>query len=200
MRSHVLHGRSSVAVVVASLVAACVACGGTRQNAAANGGVDNADNLVEDKVCAPLPDTFVYQPRKKSPKDTDEVTLVPAASLRMTRARERAGGSAVPMPCEVQLPCGKGNTLTLDDVVGVLANGDVKAAFAEGSAVLGAPGTELFTLSQGAGGPTIKVGSPCATGATGCRAIPPGVAAAVDTLTRVYEYALRQPACVVLDK
>jgi hypothetical protein len=179
--------------------AACVACAGTRQSAASRGGVDNADTLVEDKACAPLPDTFVYQPRRRSAMDTDEVTLAPVATLRMTRSRERASGSSVPMPCEVQLPCGKGNAYTVDDVANVLANGDVRAAFAENGAVLGAPGDGAFTLSQGVGGPSIKVGAPC-LGQSGCRAIPPGVAAAVETLTRVYEYALRQPACAVLDK
>ena len=193
-------GTASVTFVAALAALACAACGAATQNAASRGGVDNADTLVEDKACAPLADTFVFQPRKKNPKDTDEVTLAPATSLRMTRSRERASGSSVPMPCEVQLPCGKGNAYTVDDVTSVLASGDVRAAFAENGAVLGTPGIDTFTLSQGVGGPSIKVGTPCAAGATGCRAIPPGVAAAVDMLTRVYEHALRQPACVVLDK
>lgn len=195
------HGRTSSVTFAAALTcAACAACGAATQNAASRGGVDNADTLVEDKVCAPLPDTFVFQPRKKNPKDADEVTLAPATTLRMTRSRERASGSSVPMPCEVQLACGKGNAYTIDDVTSVLSSGDVRAAFAENGAVLGTPGSDTFTLSQGVGGPSIKVGTPCAAGATGCRAIPPGVAAAVDMLTRVYEHALRQPACAVLDK
>lgn len=102
--------------------------------------------------------------------------------------------------CASVVPCASADQVDMADLLAALAHEDVAAAFEEVPGMLGldtrpvdAPVLEITRDAR-----SIQVGAPCSEGSTGCRKIPPGVAALVDLLRALQDERLAEGDCAQL--
>jgi hypothetical protein len=105
-------------------------------------------------------------------------------------------GNAAPITCKQDLlGCGV-DSIGIGDVTLALRNADVQRAIAAAPVLYGGDTRPVdgTVLRVTIGTAVVEIGNPC-TGAAGCKAIPPGVAAFADVLSHLDKQQLGRPPC-----
>ena len=120
-----------------------------------------------------------------------------SACSRYRHERRSAGGGAVMAQCGRELPCMGSGLHGISDVLHEIEQRDVVAALAKGEVLFGVDARpvdgQVFEIVVG--DDTILVGMPCAQGASGCMAIPPGVDALAQVLRSIDAEQLNLEPC-----
>ncbi len=146
-----------------------------------------------------LTDTYTYGNTGGLTAFDDESILSPPANYRHRRIHHRPAGMVG--ECSPPLPaCRFMDVVTLKDITRALDHPDVQAAFATptpltyGRDARPVDGT-IYSVKRSSDGHGMLVGSPCAAGDVGCRAIPGGLDVLVGHLKGLDQQLLSHPSC-----